>query len=257
MVFKAVRRHKQAAVFAAQVGDGHVLEKIRRVLADAGVGGHQAEVRVEPGGLFIVVSGADLRDILYPATFPAGYEAYLGVHLIVFEAVEDGAAGLLKTLGPGDIVLLVEAGAQLHEHSDILAVLRSGGQVFYQLGRLCQAVDSYLDGENGGVGRRLLHKLEEGFHRLIGIEQQRVVAQDLRYELFSAYKVSAPLWDIRLVTERGGALRRQAALKGIHIAHGQRAFACEHLLPAELQAAAEVLHDLIRGFALYLQPHMG
>ena len=56
-------------------------------------------------------------------------------------AVDDGAAGLFQALGPLDVVLLVKAGAELHEHRDLFAVLGGVDQRFAQAALLCHAVE--------------------------------------------------------------------------------------------------------------------
>ena len=65
--------------------------------------------------------------------------------LVVPEAVNDVAAGLLETLRPLDVVELVEASAQLEEGRDLLAVLGSHDERLGELGLAGQAVQSDLD----------------------------------------------------------------------------------------------------------------
>ena len=71
----------------------------------------------------VVIARAELRDVLDTVVGLAGDAADLAVHLVIAEAVDDVASGLLEALRPFDIVALVEARAQLEQRGDLLAVL--------------------------------------------------------------------------------------------------------------------------------------
>ena len=120
---EAYGRHAQEAVIAAQVAQRQVAEEQIGVLADAGVGGHEHKVAVEFGRLLVKVAGAQQRQARYRHALAIGELADLGVALKALGAVDDGAAGLFQALGPLDVVLLVKARAELHEHRDLFAVL--------------------------------------------------------------------------------------------------------------------------------------
>ena len=92
-------------------------------MADLGIAGDEREVGVELRRLLVVVARAQLGDVLQAVFRLARDGADLRVHLEVAEAVDDVAAGGLEALGPLDVVGLVEAGTQLEERRDLLAVL--------------------------------------------------------------------------------------------------------------------------------------
>ena len=175
----------------------------------------------------------------------------------MLKAVEDGAARLLQPLGPGDVVLLVKAGPQLHEHGDILAVLRRCRQILHQLGCGGQAIDGDFNGQDGGVVGGLLHQMEEWVHRVEGVEEQGIPAENLGNHLLAPVEPGRPLGDILGVAQGGGALRGQLALQGVHIPHGQGRFGEEHMLSGQVQPLAQIAQQLLRGMSLNLQPHGG
>ena len=113
---------QQPLVCSIQVGCGQVLKQGGGVRPQLRPGGHQAQVGVLPGGLFVVVARPHLGDVLEPPPLPPGDQADLGVDLDVLRAVEDGASRLLHPLGPLDVVLLVKAGPQFHQDGDFLSI---------------------------------------------------------------------------------------------------------------------------------------
>ena len=121
--FQSDGRHTQEAVVAAQVAQRQIAEEQVGVFTDAGMGCHEHKVAVEFGRLLVKVAGAQKREAGERHALAIGELADLGVALKAFGAVDDGAACLFQTLGPLDVVLLVKAGAELHEHRDLFAVL--------------------------------------------------------------------------------------------------------------------------------------
>ena len=133
--------HKQVAVVPIQIGSGHILEEGGGIGPNNGIGCHQREVGIELCGLLIIVARANLGDLLDVPPLLSGNEADLGVDLDALKAVEEGTSGLFQPLSPLYVILLVEPCPQLHEHSDILAILGSGGQVLNKLGFGSQTVN--------------------------------------------------------------------------------------------------------------------
>ena len=176
---QADRRHAQEAVIAAQVAQRQVAEEQVGVLADAGMGGHEHKVAVELGRLLVKVAGAQQRQACKRHALAIGELADLGVALKAFGAVDDGAACLFQTLGPLDVVLLVEAGAELHEHRDLFAVLGGIDQRLAQAALLGHAVERDAQRDALGVVGGLVYQIQEGVHGLIGIKEQFVVLKHL------------------------------------------------------------------------------
>ncbi len=122
------------------------------------------------------------------------------MHLVVAEAVDDVAPGLLEALRPFDVVALVEPGAQLEQRRDLLAGFGGGNQRFGQVRLTCQAVQRDLDGNDGGVGGGFAQHLHERIHALIGVGEQDFPFGHL-------------LHDGAVLVERGGPLRGEGRVQ--------------------------------------------
>ena len=83
--------------------------------------GQQPEVRVQAGGLGVVVAGPDVDVAAQARALAADDRANLRVGLEADEPVDDVGAGVLELAGPDDVRLLVEAGLDLDEDDDLLA----------------------------------------------------------------------------------------------------------------------------------------
>ena len=92
------------------------------VLAEFTVGCHQAQVRILARGALIVVTRTHLRDKARLVADAPRNDQQLGMYLVLTKAIDDVDAGLLKPLGPDNIVFLIEACAQLDDDMDLLAV---------------------------------------------------------------------------------------------------------------------------------------
>ena len=93
-------------------------------------------------------------------------EKDLRVGLVVADSVDDVRAGLFEAVGPADVRFLVEAGQELHEHGDLLALLRGPREGADDGGVPARAVERLLDGEHVGVVRGLGG---EGHDRIEGV----------------------------------------------------------------------------------------
>ena len=91
-----MRCHQQMLIGALQLADGHILEEVDRIDADALPGGQITVVGVLLTRLFIVVPGADLRKILQLVLLFAGDQAQLGMHLVILDAIEHRAAAVFQ-----------------------------------------------------------------------------------------------------------------------------------------------------------------
>ena len=110
---EAQRCDQHRVCFARQALQGHVVKDGAGLLADLLPGRDEGQVGVQLACLFIIVAGADLRQVLILAVDAAGDKGQLGMDLVIVEAVEHSAARVLELLGPVDVILLVKAGAQL------------------------------------------------------------------------------------------------------------------------------------------------
>ena len=147
--------YPQHIVVVRHVLKRHVAEELRRIAADRGARRDERQVGVELGRLLVVIARAELRDVLDTVVGLAGDAADLAVHLVIAEAVDDVASGLLEALRPFDIVALVEARAQLEQRGDLLAVLGGVDERFGEVRLACQAVERDFDRDDARVARRL------------------------------------------------------------------------------------------------------
>ena len=161
-------------VSPVEVADGHIFEEDRRVLPDGLVGRHKGKVGVHFRRLFVVIAGADLGDIADLTAAAVCDQADLRMHLVPFKAVDHPAAGLLHTLRPVNVVLLVKPRAQLDQGCDLLAVFRGRTEIFHQPGLLCQPVNGDLDGHDIGIHRCLADELQKRLHALVRVGQQDI-----------------------------------------------------------------------------------
>ena len=171
--------HAQEAVVAAQVAQRQVAEEQVGILADAGVCGHEHKVAVELGRLLVKVAGAQKRQTGKRHALAIGELADLGVALKALGAVDDGAARFFQTLGPLDVVLLVKARAELHEHRDLFAVLGGVNQRLAQTALLGHAVERDAQRDALGVVCGLVYQVQERIHGLVGVKEQLVALQHL------------------------------------------------------------------------------
>ena len=171
----AVRRHQQPAERGLPAVTGEHVEQVGDVGADLGIGGEHAEVLVQPGGLRVVVAGADVAVAADLVALLAYHQRGLAVRLEADQAVDDVAAGPLQGARPADVGHLVEAGLHLDQHHHLLA---GGGRVDQRVDDrrvAAGAVERLLDGQHVRVGGGLLDEaLHAGGERVV-----RVVHQDV------------------------------------------------------------------------------
>ena len=176
---EACRRHAQQLVGAAEISQREVAEERVAVRANGGVGRHEHEVRVELGGLLVEVARSQAGDAADAGVVMVGNLADLRVALEALGAVDYGAAGILQALCPGDVVLLVKAGAQLHEDGDVLACLGGGYEALAEVAALCHAVERDLDRDALVVRGGLAHKAKQRRHALVRVGEKDVVVLHL------------------------------------------------------------------------------
>ncbi len=89
----------------------------------------QAQIDVLPRRPGVVVARPDVHVAPQPRAFPPDHEGGLRVRLEADEPVDDVRAGLLELAGPDDVRLFVEAGLDLDQDHDLLALLGGPDQV--------------------------------------------------------------------------------------------------------------------------------
>ena len=102
----------------------------------------------------------------------------LGVRLEAEDAVDDVAAGFLEAARHDDVVLLVEARLDLHEHRDLLAVAGSVGERRDDRRLARDAVERLLDGEYGIVIGGRADEVLDRRERLVRMVDEHVLLAD-------------------------------------------------------------------------------
>ena len=115
----------------------------------------------------------------YSVFLPPYHKRDLTVGLQAYQSIDHMAARLLQHSGPDDVVLLVKAGLQLHQHRHLLAVL-SGQRQSGDDGRIAaDPVQCLLDGQHLRISGRLTDELHHGLKGLIWMVQQNIPLADL------------------------------------------------------------------------------
>ena len=235
------RRHQHLIGLLGQLLDGQVLEHACCLCTDIGISGDEGQVGVQLTGFLVVVAGADLGDVGIALCILAGDQGQLGMDLVVLKAVDHGTAGFFQLLGPVDVVLLVEAGPQLHQSHHFLAVFGGIHQGLHNLGFPGQTVQGHLDGNDLRVPGGLLQHGDEGPDGLVRIVQQDVVLLDLIGEAVVEGRHHGPG---RRIEQLGVAVVLNAGVQLVEEAQIQGALLLEDPPVVQLQPGAEHLGDL-------------
>ena len=166
----------QQTAVGADVGEpGQVVEQVGQVGDHVLVRGEQPDVLIQARGLGVVVPGADVGVPLQAVALLADHQAGLAVGLEAEQAVDDVDPGLFQLAGPPDVVLLVEAGLDLHQRHHLLAGGRGVHQGVDDGGVAGRAVQRLLDGQHVLVRRGLLDEaLHGGGERVVRVLDQGV-----------------------------------------------------------------------------------
>ena len=135
---------------------GELVEEPGKVLTHHGVAGQQAQIGVLTGGLRVVVACAHMAVTPQAVFLLTDHQGELAVGLESDDAVDHVDAGTLQLPGPGDVGLLVEPCLDLNQGQDLFACVGRIHQGVDDGGVARGAVEGLLDGQNLGVGRRLL-----------------------------------------------------------------------------------------------------
>ncbi len=253
------RRVPQVVQLHLGAGAGQQLEHVVDVFADGFVGRHQAEVGIEPGGLRVVVAGAEMRIAaqldglgLAAGGLAAHHQQHLGVAFVADHAVHHVGAGRFELVGPVDVGLFVEARQQLDHHRHFLAVAGGLDQRLHHRGFVAGAVHGLLDGDHVRIARGLLQQLQHGHEALVRVVHQDVALAD---GIEDARRRGHGL-------HGGGRMRRVLQHRAVHqVGHLQQAHQVHRPLDAVavgfgqaeflLQPARQRGRDVVRD----LQPH--
>ena len=233
---EAQRSHQHLVAFLGKLLHGQIAEHLGGFLADALVCGDEGIIGIQLAGFFVVVAGTDLGDVGVALCTLAGDEGQFGVHLVVLEAVDDSTAGAFQLLGPVDVILLVKAGAQLHQCYHFLAVFGGFHQRLHDLGLPRHAVEGHLDGDDVRVLCGFFEHGDKGADGLVRVAEQHVMLLHLGSQIIVRRRQHGA---------RGGVEQCRVPL-GLHAAGKleeeaqiQRALLQEHPLAGQFQTAAQ------------------
>lgn len=99
------------------------------------------------------------------------------MNLEFINTIDDVAARALQTAAPLDVVLLVKAGFQLHQHVHLLAVFGSFHQRFHNLRVAREAVERHADRDDLRVIRRFGQHSQERTDTLVRVVQQHILSR--------------------------------------------------------------------------------
>ena len=242
---EAQRGHQHLVAFLSELLHGQIAEHLGGFLADALICGDEGIIGIQFAGFFVVVAGTDLGDIGVALCALAGDEGQLGVHLIILEAVDDGAAGAFQLLGPVDVVLLVKAGAQLYQCHHFLAVFSCFHQCLHDLGLPRHAVEGHLDRDDVRVLCGLFEHGDKGADGLVRVAEQHVMLLYLSGQIIIRRRQHGACGGIE---QRRVSLGLHAARKLEEEAQVQRTLLQKYPLAGQLQTAAQQpLHLRCRG----------
>ncbi len=170
------------AVAGRPGGAGQRVEQCRpRRPSISAVGGEEAEVLVQAGGLGVVVARAHVHVVAHAAALAADDQQRLGVGLEAGQAVHHVRARLFQRAGPADVAALVEAGLELHQAHGLLAPLGGLDQQRHQRRVVGGAVHGHLDRQHVRVAHGLLHQpLHAARERVVGVVDQQVALRAWR-----------------------------------------------------------------------------
>ena len=159
----------------------------------------------------------------------------------ILECVDDGAARLLEALGPLDIVLLVKARTELHEHRDLFAVLGRVDERLAKTALLCHAVERDLHRDAVVIKGRLVHEVEQRVHGLVGVEEQLVALDDLFAQATPRGEHGACLRAERVEHKRCLAVLGQVPLDAVDVVEVERSRVGEHGAPGKAERLSDAL----------------
>ena len=180
-------------------------------------------------------------------------EADLAVALEALGAVDDLAAGLLEHLRPLEVVLLIEAGTELHDDEDFLAVLGCAAEGLRDLRGGGHTVDRDLDGEHLRILGRLVQETQERIHRIVRVEQEAVPLTDLRNHRLIAAEILGPARMMRRILEAHGELLRERTDQTEDVAHIERTLIHEDFMGFHTDDGGQELPEFPGN--LYVQLH--
>lgn len=196
--------------------------------------GQIGDIAVEARGRRIVIAGGQVDVATDHAELATDHQRDLAMGLEPDQAVDHVHARFLQHTRPRDVAAFVEAGLDLHDRGDLLAVFRSANEGADD-GRIgAGPVQCLLDGQHVGVVGRFGHEVDDMIERLVGVVQKDVALGERLENL-----AFVQLWNqlgheglvVKIAQQRVVGKRRQ-------IAHAQGSIHAVHVRGLEAQGSA-------------------
>ena len=253
LILQAVRRDQQHGHVVYCFAQHQRLENLQCLFADFVARGDVAQVGIQAAGLLVVVARADLRDVLDAFIRFARNQAKFGMNLQFIHTVDNVAACALQTAAPLDVVLLVKAGFQLHQHVHLLAVFGSLHQRFHNLRVAREAVERHADGDDLRVIRRFGQHSQERTDTLVRVVQQHILFQNLLHHRAIVHDIRRCLRMTRRVEQFRVAAQFILNIK--QEANIQRRIVLVDARGVQFQLVAQLLDNVVPDFSAEFQTH--
>ena len=166
-----------------RLAGGERFKRLRGVTPDALIGRNDRKIGVLLARDLVIVSGADLREVLHALAALSRDEAELAVHLHLRQAVNDLTSGVFEHLGIVNIILLVKPGAQLQKAEHALSPVGGIRERCGNLAACREPVERDADGHDVRIVRRFVEIFHERAHALKRIRQQQILLFQIREKL--------------------------------------------------------------------------
>ena len=121
--------------------------------------------------------------------------------LVAGQPVDDVGPHFLERAGPTDVGLLVEAGLQLDEHRDLLAVLGGPGERQRDRRGRAHAVERHLDREHPRIDGGLADEAGDRVEGVVRVVGEDVAAPDRAPDVRATVEGGQRAWGQRLILE--------------------------------------------------------
>ena len=175
------------------------------------------------------------------------------MNLEFINTIDDVAARALQTAAPLDVVLLVKAGFQLHQHVHLLAVFGSFHQRFHNLRVAREAVERHADRDDLRVIRRFGQHSQERTDTLVRVVQQHILFQNLLHHRAIVHDIRRCLWMTRRVEQF--RMAAQFILNIKQEANIQRRIVLVDARGVQFQLVAQLLDNVVPDFSAEFQTH--
>ena len=171
---------------------GEVIEHRIHVGRDLGIGGQHAQIGIELGGTWVVVTGREMAVAAQLTALAARHQQHLGVCLEADHAIDHLRADRLQRLGPIDVGLFVKARLELHDRGHFLAAPHRFAQQVHHFRVRAGAVNRLLDDQHLGVVYGLAQEREHAVETLEGLVNEHIALFQLGKDRGGARQLLGP-----------------------------------------------------------------